>query len=150
MLKRALIAIALLSLVPPARAEDKAGEKPNTLVAPSGQYLDLAMMALPIVINRKVVNYAFIHARINFSQSVDASKLREKEPFFRDAMVRSASRTPLNQPNDTLQVDEARFKAALMAVATSVAGPGAIKSVTLTSQSPLRHVRPPKTQAPPG
>jgi hypothetical protein len=143
MLKRALLAIALLSLVQPALAAEKEEKKGSTMVAPSGQYLDMAMMALPIVIKGKVVNYAFVHARINFSESVDATKLREKEPFFRDAMVRSAGRTPLNPPNEASKVDEAGFKAALMAVATSVAGRGAVKSVILTSQTPLRHVRPP-------
>ena len=60
-------------------------------------------------------------------------------------LVRAAHRNPLNPPKDTAAVDPARFKAMLASVAGAVAGPGNIKSVELTSQTPLRHVRMPST-----
>lgn len=107
-----------------------------------GQYVDLQPVALPIVSERRLVNYVFVNVRLNLTTSANAAKLREKEPFFRDALVRAAHRTPFTNPADLSTVDVPRLTAALMRDATTIAGAGQIRTVAITSQAPRRRLRP--------
>ena len=66
----------------------------------AGQYVELQPVGLPIVSGGRLVNYVFVYVRINLTSSANASRLREKEPFFRDAMVRAAHRTPFTLASD--------------------------------------------------
>ncbi len=43
------------------------------------------------------MNYVFVIVRINLTTTANAAQLREKEPFFRDALVRAGHRTPFSQ-----------------------------------------------------
>jgi hypothetical protein len=65
-----------------------------------GQYVDLSPVALPIVLNGRLINYVFVQVRINLTPSADAPKIREKEPWFRDALVRAGHRTPFTKATD--------------------------------------------------
>lgn len=135
MLKRLLILAApLLVLAGSAQAE----EKPKTV----GQYVDLQPVALPIVVNGQLVNYVFVYLRVNLNG--DVSKLRTKEPFFRDALVREGHRNPFVIPGDWQKVDEARLTAVMLRDARAIVGAGAVSSVVVTSQAPQRHVMPPR------
>lgn len=61
-----------------------------------GQYVDLSPVPLPIVVNGRLVNYVFVYMRINLTPAADTPHWRDKEPYFRDALVRSrtARRSP--------------------------------------------------------
>jgi len=107
-----------------------------------GQYVDLQPVGLPIVTDRRVVNYVFVNVRINLTTTANAAKLREKEPFFRDALVRAGHRTPFTNPADLSSVDVPRLTAALMRDGAAIAGAGQIRSVAVTSQAPRRRLRP--------
>jgi len=102
----------------------------------SVQYVAISPVAIPVIVNGKVVNYVFVNVRLDLTGRADATKLREREPYFRDALVRAAHRTPFTNPADLTKIDEARMKAALMRDATAIAGPNAIRGVTITSQVP--------------
>ena len=132
MLRRLLIALApLLILGGAARAgEDKA---PKSDV---GQYVDLQPLPMPLVVNGELVNYVFVYVRLNLTTSANATRLREKEPYFRDALVRAGHRTPFTLLSDLTKVDEVKLKAAMMREAAAIAGPGAVRSVTLINQAP--------------
>lgn len=134
MLRRALIAASpLLLLAAPARAS-----APGKTAKPSAQFVDLAAVALPIIVDGRLVNYVFASVRINLSNSANAQKLREKEPFFRDALIRAAHRTPFVSERDYLSVDEAKLKAALLRDARTIAASKDIVGVTITKQAPKR------------
>jgi hypothetical protein len=105
-----------------------------------GQYVDLQPVALPIVVKGALINYVFVYVRINLTAGADVQKLREKEPFFRDALVRQAHRTPFVVPTNYEKIDEPRLIATLTSEATAIAGPGVIQSVVVSSQSSQRHV----------
>lgn len=122
-----------------------AAEKPPTVV---GLYIDLQPVALPIVIGGQLVNYVFVYVRINLSSGADVTKLRDKEPFFRDALVREGHRTPFIVPGDWQKIDEAKLDATLMRDAPAIVGAGAVRSVVVTSQAPQRPVMPPRPAAP--
>jgi hypothetical protein len=143
MFKRLLILAApLLILAGAAHAgEDK---KPKEV----GQYVDLQPVAMPIVIDGQLVNYVFVYVRVNLKSGVDVTKLRDKEPFFRDALVRDAHRTPFIVPGDWRKIDEAKLTAALARDAAAITGPGVVASVVVTSQSPQKNVMPPRPAKP--
>ena len=135
------ILIATLVLVSTmARSSLSAEEEKKERKVDAGQYVELQPVGLPIVSGGRLVNYVFVYMRINLTSAASASRLREKEPFFRDAMVRAAHRTPFTLASDLGKIDEARLIAAVTRDAIAIAGPGQIKSVILTSQAPRRRM----------
>lgn len=112
-----------------------------------GQYIDLSPVALPIVLNNRLINYVFVQVRINLSPSADAPKLREREPWFRDALVRAAHRTPFTNPRDFTIIDDVRMKATLLREAALITPARNLLSVTLISQTPKQRSRLPKPVA---
>lgn len=139
MLRRALIAAAPLLLAQPSLAAEKAGP------AQVGQYVDLQPVGLPIIVRGQLVNYVFVYVRVNLTADADTARVRQKEPYFRDALVRMAHRTPFTNPADFNRVDEGRVAAAMMREAAAVTGPGVIRSVVVTSQTPQHRIATPKS-----
>ena len=144
MLKRLLIALApLLILGQAAHASESKAPKSDV-----GQYVELQPLAMPIVIRGDLVNYVFVYVRLNLTSSANVTRLREMEPFFRDALVRAGHRTPFVIPTDYQKVDEARLTASMMREAIALVGPGQIKSAVVTAQTPSRRVPQPRPAAP--
>ena len=138
MFKPLLIALAMLTVQ--ATAAAAAEEKPAKAV---GQYVEMQPVALPIIVKGVLVNYVFVYLRVNLTGGADVQKLRDKEPYFRDALVRDAHRTPFTLATDYEKIDDKRLIATMMREAVAIAGPGVIQSVALTSQSPQKRVRTP-------
>lgn len=136
MIRRALIAAAFTCAAAGAPAADSKAEEKGDV----GQYVDLQPVGLPIVSKGQLVNYVFVYVRINLTSGASAAKLREKEPFFRDALVRAGHRTPFTHPTDFAQVDGPRLTATLARDAAAIVGPGQIRSVVITSQAPRRRM----------
>ncbi|CAN5819890.1 hypothetical protein BH11PSE1_BH11PSE1_29050 [soil metagenome] len=143
--RRALLALAPLALLAaPARAsEEKSGGKPEV-----GQYVDLAPVALPIVVRGLLINYFFVSVRIQLSALANTGKLRTREPYFRDALVRAGHRTPyFTLATDYTKVDEAKLRAVMLREAVAIAGAKDIKGVTVISQSPKKRTGLPDPKA---
>jgi hypothetical protein len=136
MLRRALFAVLFTLAAGAALAAEKKAAKGDV-----GQYVDLQPVGLPIVSKGRLVNYVFVYVRINLTSGANAARLREKEPFFRDALVRAGHRTPFTVPTDLGAVDVPKLTAALSREAAAIAGPGQIRSVVVTSQAPRRRAR---------
>jgi hypothetical protein len=137
-----ILAASLLFIASGARAaEDK---KPKEV----GQYVDLQPVALPIVVDGQLVNYVFVYVRINLRTGIEVAKVRDKEPSFRDALVRNAHRTPFVVPGDWDKVDEKKLVAAMTRDAMAIGGPGTVTSVRVMSQQPQKHVMPPRAARP--
>ena len=122
------IALAVLAATSASAAE---GAKPG-----GGQYVDLAPVALPVVLDNRVINYVFISVRVNLTASANAPRLQAREPYFRDALVRAGHRTPFTRGNDFTALDDAKLKAAMYSAATAIAGAGNVASVTILSETP--------------
>ena len=108
---------------------------------------------MPIVYEGRLINYVFVYVRLNLAPSADATKLREKEPYFRDALVRAGHRTPFTRLDNFTVIDEAKLKAALGAAVAQIGGPKSIASIAITSQSPKKQSglpKPPNMPAKPG
>jgi hypothetical protein len=137
MLRRALVLAPLFALAAQARAE--------AAPTPVGQYVDLQPVALPIVADGRLVNYVFVYVRLNLAPGADVTRLRDKEPYFRDALVRAAHQTPFTLAGDYNRIDRPRLIAAMMRAAGAIAGPGAVRSVVVTSEAPQRRIATPKS-----
>ena len=139
MFRRTLIALPLILAAAAASAAE--GKKQGG--GEVGQYVDLQPVALPIVAKGQLVNYVFVYVRLNLTSSANAARLREREPYFRDALVRAAHRTPFSLTNDYTKVDEPRLTATMFREAAAITGPGQIRSVVVTSQQPRRRMTAP-------
>ncbi len=142
MLRRAVLA-SVLSLVA-ASAHAAAPKSAKEDKGDIGQYVDLQPVGLPIVSKGQLVNYIFVSVRINLTSAANVARLREKEPFFRDALVRAGHRTPFTDPKDLSQINVASLTSALKRDAEAIAGPGQIRSVVVTDQAPRRRATLPR------
>ncbi|MDB5422769.1 MAG: hypothetical protein JWQ29_185 [Phenylobacterium sp.] len=113
-----------------------------------GQYVDMQPLAMPIVVKGELINYVFVYVRLNLTSRANVAQLRDKEPYFRDALVRAAHRTPFVVAGNYEKVDEARLTATMMREAVAIAGPGQIRSAVVTSQAPQKRVAPSRPAAP--
>ena len=144
---RALALAAVLALAPAAAlASGKKAAEPEDDFGP---HVDLAAVGVPIIANGRIQNYVFVQARLNVPPGQDAMRLRAYEPWYRDALVRAAHRTPFVKADDWNAVDDRRLKAVLLAEARRISGPKAFSSVEIRNQAPRRHAPPirPKTAA---
>lgn len=135
--------LALLPLLLALPAAARAGEEK----VEAGQYVDISPVALPVAVNGKLINYVFVSVRVNLTAGADAIKLRDKEPFLRDALVRAGHRTPFTVPTDYTRLDEARLKGALWPAARTILGPQNVVSVVVTSQTPKQRTGIPRPAA---
>ncbi len=137
-LRPILLSAALLAaLAAPAAGTVSAAEKKDDNPG-SGQFIDISPVAAPIVLHGQLINYVFVTLRLDLSPRADAIKLRDKEPYFRDAFVRAAHRRPFVKPGDYTHVDEGALKAAMMAESARIAGPGVVTGVEIRSAQPKR------------
>jgi len=115
----------------------------------AGQFVDLSPVALPVVVRGKLINYVFVYIRINLTPGADLARWRDREPYFRDALVRLGHRTPFTVPTDYTRIDEPRLKAALFQAAAAITGPGMIASIEiLPGGGPMRRTGLPKPGGP--
>jgi hypothetical protein len=131
MRRTALIAVALAAILaggPTLAAEPAA---PAT-----DQSVTLATVALPLVVDGQLANYVFVSVKLLLTPHADSLVLRDKEPYFRDALVRAAHRTPFVLRNDPNHLDDAKLKAAMYREAVALVGPGKIQGVVILSETP--------------
>lgn len=129
MRRREILSAALMTAASAAAASSAGAGAPPKKSETVGQYVDLSPLAIPSMEGRRLRNYIFVAVRVKLTARADPQKLRVKEPWFRDAIVRAAHRTAFNLPTDFDKLDEARFKAMATAEATKVAGPGLVAGV---------------------
>ena len=129
-----MLAPALLALVAMAGGAEAA----DSSAKPSAPYMDLQPIGFPAIIHGRLVNYVFADVRLMLGRNADAARLQDQEPFLRDALVRAATRTPFNPPQDGVHLDEPRLKAEVMRQANALLGPGKVLSVDIRSQTPQR------------
>ena len=130
-----LAAIAVLALTGSAVAGEKAkegggGSKPDM------QKVDISSVALPIVWRGRLLNYVFAQVRIDLTPRADPTKLREKEPYLRDALVRAGHATPLHRDWDFVELDVPTLKRVFLPQVERILGPGQVAGLTVVSQTP--------------
>lgn len=133
-----LAALPVLLFARQASAAGKpAGKEANA------QHLDIAPLALPVVLGSRVVNYIFVNVRLNLAPMANVQKIQAREPFFRDALVRAGHRTPFTGKKDFITLDEARLKSVMLREAVRLGGKDVI-GVAVMSQTAKRQSGLPK------
>jgi hypothetical protein len=119
----------LLAIAPvqPVLAAEKEPPKPQTL--------SLEAVALPVIVQGKLINYVFCSITLVLAPNADGAKVRAKEQYFRDDLVRTGHRTPFTRQDDYTKVDEVKVRSEIMRFAPTVVGPGVIQSANITKQS---------------
>jgi hypothetical protein len=124
-----LIVLASLALAGPALA----GEGTPAPSQTSSTVL-MSPVALPVVVDGRLVNYVFVTLRLSLSSRADAPTLRAMEPYFRDDLVRAGHRMPFVRPDNYAALDDDRLKATVLRDAAQLAGPGLVTSVQIVRE----------------
>jgi hypothetical protein len=138
------LALGLLIAVAPVEPVLAAEKEP-----PKAQTLALEAVALPVIVNGQLINYVFCSIRLDLAPNADGAKVRDKEQYIRDDLVRAGHRTPFTRLDDYTRVDEAKVRAEVLRFAPSVVGPGVIQSVAITKQTSQKLMTLPPVQKAP-
>ncbi len=107
---------------------------PKDKKAEDGQYVTLSPVALPVVVDRQLINFVFVTVKLKLAPSANMAALRDREPYFRDALVHTAYRQPFTVPTNYTVIDIGALKARMKAEANRIAGPGQIIAVELAGE----------------
>lgn len=145
-MSRGLLLVLLILLAPSGTPAFAAAEKnPSVPNEPNAELrLDVSGIGLPILRNGQVVNFVFVRARILLNPGLPRPEVDAREPFIREALIRSAYRTPLNAPNDFMAVDPKVFEAVLLREAKTVLGAKIARSAHLRDQRAQKIVYAPR------
>lgn len=133
MRRREIVSAALMTAASAVAAGVATAGAPAKKSETVGQYVDLSPLAIPSMEGKRLKNYIFVSIRVKLTAKADPQKLRDKEPWFRDAIVRAAHRAPFNMAADFDRLDEPRFKQMAAAEAARVAGAGLVAGIQFTS-----------------
>ena len=142
-MRRALLALLTVFSLSGAALAQEGG-------APAARNATVLMspLALPIVVDGRLVNNVFVTLRLGLSAEADPPKLRAMEPYFRDALVRTGYRTPFVRPDNYAVLDDNKLKAAVLSGAAALAGPGQVVSVQIVREQAQHTDGLPKPAAP--
>jgi hypothetical protein len=112
----------------------------------SAQTVALEAVALPIIVDGRLLNYVFCSIRLDLDPNVDGAKVHAKEEYFRDDLVRVGHRTPFVRKDDYNKVDDARVIAEILRIAPSLVGPGVVRSAAIVKETSQKIMAPPSSQ----
>jgi hypothetical protein len=124
-----LALLAILGLAAPALAGEGAPSP-----TPTNSTVLMSPLALPIVVDGRLINYVFVTLRLGLSPRADAPTLRAMEPYFRDDLVRAGHRTPFVRSDTYSALDDNRLKATVLRDAAQLVGPGLVTSVQIVRE----------------
>ena len=143
--RRALLAAVPLVLLfaTPALASEPKKKGKDGEDAKVDPVIKLQSMALPIIVDNRLINYVFVQMSITLKPEVPMTIFEGKEPLLRDALVREAHDKPFTRPDSYVAVDEARLKATILRETAALLGPGKVATVTVIKQTPRNFIPPP-------
>ncbi len=111
---------------------------------PAGSSLYLSTVGVPILSGGRLVNYVLVRLTLSLRPGTDVSRLSEKEPYFREALVRLGYHLRLNPPNSLNRVDPALVSAKMLPLCQAIAGPNVVTGVEVKYQEPETWLAAPK------
>jgi hypothetical protein len=137
MRRRDIFALGTLALAATAASQASAGGPTSSSgsVSPS---LNIGGVGIPIIAGGRIRNYVFVTIRLTLGEGQTPEALRSKEPYFRDALVRQAHRTPFVLADDWTRVDSDAISTWLMRAAPSISGANSISAAEVALQTPRR------------
>jgi len=140
------LSLAALSLAALAPAQAVAASPP----APAGSSLYLSTVGVPIISGGRLVNYVLVRLTLSLTPGTDVSRMSEKEPYFRETLVRLAYHLHLNPANNLNRVDPALVSAKMLPLCQAIAGPGVVTGIEVKYQEPEKWLEAPAPAAAPG
>lgn len=137
MRRRDILSLGTLAIAG-AAASSAAAEAASGSEASANPSLNIAGVGLPIIADGRIRNYVFVTVRLTLGTGQTPEMMRAKEPYFRDALVRQAHRTPFVLADDWTRVDGAAIGAWLVRAAPAISGPGSITAAEVALQTPRR------------
>lgn len=134
--RRTLLTIGTVAAAGTAASTSLAGEKKGGSAEPAA--LNIAGLGLPIIVDGRIRNYIFVTLRLTLGGGATPEQMRPKEPFFRDAIVKAAHRTPFVVASDWTVVNAPAVCASVMRAAPGIAGAGKIARAEVLIQTPRR------------
>src|SRR3954469_17866213 len=92
--RRAVLALLALAATPALAYANEGEEKAAEPI------FKLEAMGLPVIVDKRLVNYVFVIINLNLAPNVPATLLEDKEPLLRDAVIRVAHRAPFTRPDN--------------------------------------------------
>ena len=99
--------------------------------------VNLSPVGLPVIVDGRIRNYVFITLKLHLGGEATAETVRSKQPFLKDALVRTAHRAPFTMPDDWAMLSENKINAAMMAIAGAIA-PHSVTACEVLTQVPRR------------
>lgn len=134
MKRRDLIAAAAVT----AAAGPALAAGPEGAEGAGGGQMNLLATGLPVIVDGRIRNYVFVSVRLSLAAGADLAAVRLKEPYFRDALVKAAHRTPFTTAGDVTRLDAAGIARELTRLAPSIAGRGQVQRIEVVGQTPRR------------
>ena len=139
------LALGLIIAIAPVQPVLAAGDK-----TPGPQTIALEAVALPVIVDGQLINYVFCSIRLDLYPNADGAKVRAKEEYFRDDLVRMGHRSPFTRKDDYNKVDDAKVRAEILRIAPSLVGSGVVRSATIVKETSQKIMpAPPSQQARP-
>jgi hypothetical protein len=106
-----------------------------------GTTVEMPYVIAPIVVDEKLVAYAYISPKIIATSPSAAIDIREKTPFLQDAFVRDINAAPVGTGADPAKVDSEALVARLLKDTRRIVGSGKVASVGIV-QIQMAQLRP--------
>ena len=131
-------AVALSGPIVAASSSARASEKKKAEGEPPVDHsVNLSPIGLPVIVDGRIRNYVFITLKLHLGEEATAEAIRAKQPFLKDALVRTGHTAPFTMPDDWATLSENKINAAMMAIAEVVA-PHSVTACEVLTQVPRR------------
>lgn len=96
-----------------------------------GTSVEMPYLIAPIIVDGKLVSYAYVSSRIIAVSPAAAFDVRAKTPFIQDADVRDVNRSPISDNSNPPRIDTTRLTRRLFANAARIVGADRVSEVRL-------------------
>ena len=133
--RRALIQsvlVASLGLATPALASGPSSEKKEPVV------FSMTMIGFPVIREGRLLNYIFVNMKLHLADGIRPEAVQAKEAMIRDAVVRTAHRTPFVLPDKNTELNLPALTAEVLRQANRLIGSNAVTRVEVVNQMSRR------------
>ena len=99
---------------------------------------DMTMIGFPIIRQGRLVNYVFVNMKLHLAEGIRPEAVQLKEAMIRDAVVRTAHRTPFVLPDKNTELNLAALTAEVRRQANRHLGTTAVTRVEVVNQMSRR------------
>ena len=131
-------AVALSGPIVAASSSVRASEKKKDEGEPAAdRAFNMSPVGLPVIVDGRIRNYVFVTLKLHLGGEATAESVRAKQPFLKNALVRTGHTAPFTMPDDWALLSANKINAAMMAIA-EVVTPHSVTNCEVLTQVPRR------------